>query len=320
MSNPLPVFVQVILPLALVWGVGFLARRLLHLDPKPFSRAGLYLFTAPLIFVRLMESTITGEEAGRISLVVLLLVVVLWLLSAGLGRLLGLSSQDRSAFQLVSIFINAVNYGFPATLLALGQDGLERAVVFAVGHALLNNTVGVYIAARGKAGGVGQTLRQVLRIPMIYAVLLALFFRLIGFDFTGTVSLGGTEIPLLPSVYRAFEILAEGAIPVFLLVLGLQLGGRDQGLGAARITWPMLVAGVSRLIISPAVAWGLALLVGLEGLAARVVILEAAMPSAVLGVILATEFEARPRFVTKVVVGTTLLSMVTLTLLLSTWG
>jgi hypothetical protein len=46
----------------------------------------------------------------------------------------------------------------------------------------------------------------------------------------------------------------------------------------------------------------------------------AAMPSAVLMVILAIEFDARPRFVSTVVAGTTLASMVTLTVLLSLWG
>lgn len=320
MSNLIPVFVQVILPLALVWGVGFLTRRVLKLDPKPFARAGLYLLTAPLIFTSLMESSITAGEAGQISLVVLLLVLGLWLLSTGLAWLLRLPPQERSAFQLVSIFINTVNYGFPATLLALGEAGLERAVVFAVGHALLNNTLGVYIAARGKAGGVGQALRQVLRIPMVYAVVLALLFRVTGVTFTGTVSLAGVEIPLLPSIYRAIELMAQGAIPVFLLVLGMQLGGNlkaEAGALATRSRWAMGLASGIRLLVSPVMAWGLTRLVGLTGIAAQAAVLEAAMPSAVLTVILATEFDAQPQFVTRVVVATTLLSMVTLTVLLS---
>lgn len=321
MQNPIPVFVQVILPLAIVWGAGFAARRWLRLDPRPFSRAGLYLMTAPLIFVNLMESSIRADEASRIILVVLLLVGLLWLLSFTLARLLRLSPQDSSAFQLVSVFINAVNFGFPAVLLAMGEAGLERAVVFAVVHATLNNTLGGYIAARGKAGGIGQALRQVLRIPMVYAVLLALFFRLVGFSFSGTISLGSSEIPLLPSIYRAIELLAQGAIPVFLLVLGMQLGApREAGTITTRISKPMLLAGGLRLIVSPLLAWALTTLVGLQGIAARAIILEAAMPSAVLSVILSTEFDTQPRFVTRVVVGTTLFSMITLTILLSIWG
>ncbi len=322
MTNLLPIFVQVILPVALVWGIGFLGRRLLHLDPKPLSRAGLYLLTPAVIFVALMDSQITAAESGRIIAAVVLLAVGLFLLSSLLARLLGLAGEERSAFLLSSIFINAVNYGFPTVLLALGSAGLERAAVFAVGHAFLSNTAGAYIAARGRAGGAREALRQVLGIPMFYAVALATILRLVGFSFSGTVSIGGMEIALLPSVYQAIKFLAQAAIPVFMLVLGMQLGEQMSGTrqpSTPRSILAMSLAGVSRLVISPLLAWGLTVLLGLQGLAARTTILEAAMPGAVITVILAIEFNAKPRFVTTVVVWTTLASMVTLTLLLSLW-
>lgn len=322
MTNPLPVFVEVILPLALVWGAGFLARRLLRVDPRPFSRVGLYLLTPSLIFTKLMESDLAAGTAGRIALVVLLLALLLGLLSLGLTWLLRLGPEERSAFLLPTIFVNAVNYGFPVTLLALGESGLQWAVVFAICHATLSNTAGAYIAVQGQAGGLGRTLRRVSRIPMIYAVLLALIFRATHVFFTGTVSLWGLEIALLPSLYGAIQRLAQAAIPTFLLVLGMQLGnqGREQPSAPHPFDPSLVLLSLTRLVISPALAWGLTLLVGLEGIAARVTILEAAMPSAVLTVILATEFQTRPRFVARAVVVTTLLSMLTLTILLSLWG
>jgi predicted permease len=322
MANPLPVFVEVILPLALVWGAGFLARRFLQVDPAPFSRVGLYLLTPSLIFTKLMESDIAAATAGRIALVVLLLAVLLGLFSLGLAWLLRLSPEDRSAFLLPCIFINAVNYGFPVTLLALGEAGLEWAVVFAVCHATLSNTLGAYIAVQGHTSGIRRALRQVLRIPLVYAVLLALILRAANVSFTGTFSLWGLEIPLLPSLYSAVQRIAQAAIPIFMLVLGMQLGNpvNEESPPRRRMDASLVLLSVTRLIVSPALAWGLTLLVGVQGLAARATILEAAMPSAVLTVILATEFQTRPRYVARAVVVTTLLSMLTLTLLLSLWG
>ncbi|MBN1483300.1 MAG: AEC family transporter [Chloroflexia bacterium] len=322
MKSPLPVFVEVILPLALVWGAGFAGRRWLRLSPQPLARLGLYLLTAPLIFKSLLESSIQAKEAGRILLLVVLLAGLLWLLAIAVARLLRLSPEDSSALALVSMLINTVNYGFPVTLLALGQVGLDRAVVFAVGHAVLGNTVGAYIAARGRAGGARQALGQVLRIPMLYAVLLALICRATGFTFEGAISLGDVQIALWPSVYKAVELLAQGSIPIFLLVLGMQLGNGAVFAGdpAERpLLVPMLLAGGLRLVVSPLLAWGLTWLLGLSGVAAQAAILEAAMPSAVLTVILSTEFNVQPRFVTAVVVGTTLCSIVSLTVLLSLW-
>ncbi len=320
MINPIPVFVQVILPLALVWVVGYLGRRLLRLDPQPFSRAGLYLLTPAVIFTTLMDSKITAGEGVRIIAVVVLLTISLWIVSWLQTRLFKLDPQESSAFVLSSVFINAVNYGFPVALLALGQTGLERAAVFAVAHAFLSNTCGAYIAASGQAGGVRATLGKVARIPMLYAVALAVGLRTFGITFTQPFQLASLEIPFLPSIYQAIKLLSQAAIPVFMLVLGMQLGnngGKDPA--SPRLLWPTVAASVTRLLISPALAWGIATLIGLQGMALRATVLEAAMPSAVLNVILSIEFNTRPKFVSTMVVVTTLASMVTLTLLLSVW-
>lgn len=322
MANPIPVFIEVILPLALVWAVGYVARRFLKLDPRPFARAGLYLLTPTIIFVSLMDSEITLAEGGRVILLVGVLAIVLWLVAWGQARLLRLSPEDSSAFLLTSIFINSVNYGFPAVLLALGTEGLAWATFFAVGHALLANTAGGYIAARGRGGNVKQTLLAVLRIPMLYAVVLALVLRLAGVSLAVPFVIGGVRVALLPAVYQSIKLLAQSAVPIFMLVLGMQLAGNggQETPGAKLPVGAMVLAGVNRLIVSPLLAWGLVLLLGIEGVAGQATIMEAAMPSAVLTVILAIEFDTRPRFVSAVVVGTTLASIVTLTLLLSLWG
>lgn len=319
LTRLLSVFVEVILPLSVIWGVGYLGRRFLQLDPKSFSRAGLYLLTPTVIFTSLMSSQITAQEGIRIILAVFLLTGSLWVLSSLQARMLHLSAEAKSAFLLSSIFINTVNYGFPVVYLAFGQLGMERAAIFAVGHAVLCNTIGAYIAVQGHTRDVRQALRQMFRIPMLYSVLLALLLRLAGVSLSGNQYIGAVEIPLIRSLYTSIQMLAQAAVPLFMLVLGMQLGnfGGKDAFSSRHNKWPATLAGFTRLIISPALAWGFALLLGLEALAARVTILEAAMPSAVLTVILATEFETQPRFVTTVVAGTTLFSMITLTILLS---
>jgi predicted permease len=155
---------------------------------------------------------------------------------------------------------------------------------------------------------------------MLYAVALAILLRALGITLTQPFLVAGVEIPLLPSIYQAVKLLSQAAIPVFMLVLGMQLGnngGKEAALSG--LFWPTVAASVTRLLLSPAIAWGIATLVGLQGIALRAAVLEAAMPSAILNVILAIEFNARPKFVSMVVVVTTLASMVTITLLLSLW-
>lgn len=316
MADLLDIFLRVLLPLTVVWGAGFLARRLFRLDPRPFSRLALYFLAPSIVFVLLMETQVTAGEAGRIFLSVVLLFAVVLLFSWGIGRLVRLPPPEHSGYVLSSLLINSTNYGFPVVLLAFGTAGLERATIFAVGAALLANSLGVYVAARGHAGGTKEALKQVLRVPLVYGVVLALLLRLAGCQGGDAFLLGGRQIGWLTSLYRGVKLLSQAAIPVFSLVLGMQLAADER----MRFSWRMLLAGVTRLVLSPLVAWGLVRLLGLSGLSAQVTILEAAMPTAVISVILSTEFDAAPRFVSTVVVGTTVASLFTLTLVLHLLG
>jgi hypothetical protein len=81
---------------------------------------------------------------------------------------------------------------------------------------------------------------------------------------------------------------------------------------------PRLLLGVSavRLLLSPLIAWGLVSVFQVSGTAAQVTILEAAMPTAVLASILATQYEVEPEFVSGAILLTTLISPLTLTPLL----
>ena len=75
-----------------------------------------------------------------------------------------------------------------------------------------------------------------------------------------------------------------------------------------------------RLLAGPLIAIGIALALGLGGPAWKAGILEAAMPSAVLTIVLATEYDVEPALVTTGVTMTTLLSPLTLTPLLAFLG
>jgi hypothetical protein len=97
-----------------------------------------------------------------------------------------------------------------------------------------------------------------------------------------------------------------------LLLLGMQLSGNGR---RAHIGLLGLVA-VMRLVVSPLIAWGLTASFGLPAAAVQAGILEAAMPSAVLNSILATQYDVEPDFVSSAILVTTLLSPLTLTPLL----
>jgi hypothetical protein len=77
------------------------------------------------------------------------------------------------------------------------------------------------------------------------------------------------------------------------------------------------IATTIRLVISPILAFGLARLLGMEGVALGVGVMMAGMPTAVNTTILAIEFDTRPQLVVSTVVVSSFASLITLSVLLS---
>ncbi len=292
------VLVNIILPILLMAGLGFLLDRWLDLDIHTLSRVTFYLLSPCLAFSSLSTTQLDRRVLFQMAAVAMLVVLALWLAASWATRALKWQGADRSAFLLTVLFMNTGNYGLPLNLFAFGETGLALAIVFFVTISLLTNTFGVYIAARGHADS-REALRRVLRVPIGYAVLLGLLVNV-------------TALPVPTSVARATHLLGQAAVPVMLLVLGMQLAR-----AAIKTEWgPITAATLLRLLASSGLAILLVRLIGLQGVAAKVAIVQASMPTAVITTILATEFDTRPEFVTGTVFVSTLASVLTLTVLL----
>ncbi|MDY7040438.1 MAG: AEC family transporter [Chloroflexota bacterium] len=299
MTILLSIFQTNILPIFVVIGMGYALERVLRLEVKSISRMAFYTLAPCLAFSSLVKSRIDGDELGLIAVFVTLNAVAVGILTWAAARILHLSRSVESALLLSTMFVNAGNYGIPLNFFAFGEAGQVRAVMYLVVSATLANTIGVYLAARGRAT-VRQALLGLVKVPLIYAVLLA-----------GAVRFGGATIP--DPLFRAIDLVGQASVPVFLLILGMQLAQtsltRDLG--------TIGLATFIRLIVAPALAFGLAIALGLYGVARQTMIVEASTPTAVTSAILALEFDARPDLVTSVVFLSTLLSPLTLTVVIA---
>lgn len=302
MIELLRLFSDNILPILLAAGAGFLIRRTLHIDPRPISQATFYVFSPALVFTLLVTTGILVEDILRMMGFAAVLIGLMGLLSWLVARALRLDGGLGAAFMLSTTFMNAGNYGMSVNKFAFGDLGLAWASLFFVTSAMMTNAVGVYIATVGRRSPL-HALVGLARVPAVYAIPLGLLVRT-----------QGIELPL--ALWRPIDLLASATVPSMLLILGMQMG--VSGLPPQR----GLLAGASamRLLLSPALAWALAPVFGLEGIGLQVGVLEAAMPSAVLSTIIAIEFGVEPGFVTGAVLATTLLSPFVLTPLIAWLG
>ncbi len=302
MSGLFTLFFNNLFPILLSAGIGFALAKFLKINPRPLSQVIFYVFSPILVFKLISGSQLSNSDILRTLLFAIILMVFVGAITWAIGGMLKLDRKTLAAVLITSMFMNAGNYGLPLTKFAFGEAALAFASVFFVINAMFTNTVGIVIASSGSQS-VLNAVKGLIKFPAIYALVLGVIFLQFGWK--------------LPSgLDRSVTLLSDAAIPCMLVLLGMQLVNiRLNG----RAT-PLVLTGSMRLLIAPLLAFGLTRLFHMSGPSYQAVVLEAAMPVAVLTTILATEFDAEPSFVTAAVLVTTLLSPFTLTPLLAFLG
>jgi hypothetical protein len=300
------IFATAILPIVAISVVGFVLGRFREIDPGPLNTVTVYVLAPALVFHSLATTTLAVGTLVEVAVGVVAYIAAMIVLAEGVGRLVGGTTTGVSAIVLVSAFPNSGNFGIPVSEFAFGETGRATAVLFLTVQSVLMYTVGVYIAARGNSEGALAGVRRVFTVPLVYAVLAALGMRALELvPPTGTTAM------------TTLKLVGDSAIPVMLLILGLQLAETDYGAALRQIG----LATVLKIGVAPIVAAGIALVIGFtDPTVGRVFVLESAMPAAITPLILLVEFGEGDvggvpveSFVSTVVLVTTLVSLPVLT-------
>ncbi|MDO3410795.1 AEC family transporter [Saccharibacillus sp. CPCC 101409] len=293
---------HVFLPLSFPVVAGILLRRFRGLDTKPLSVLSLYVLSPSIIFSTLIGARVSASDVGITVSFGLLNLLAMWGVSVLLGRLLKLGDAEKAGLTLVSSFTNCVNYGLPLVLLAFGQAGLDKAAVYVVMQIVIVNTIGVFFAARSQFS-IKRAGLAMLKLPALYVAALAGVLRL-------------AEVTLPPSVHTGVNLLSGAYSPVVLVILGAQMIGAAPGAWQPNLQKAFRAGLALRLLIAPLLSWLILLALGAEPLLLGVLLVLASMPTAVNAVILAEQFGASPKFVSRCILWTTMASFILLPLLL----
>lgn len=291
-------FLEVIGPTFLLVAAGYLLGRLGKLPAWPFAKLSFWLLSPALIFETLRTAQLPAKEAGLVALFVLVHYGLMFLLSLPLGRKLSPADPlGRRTTSLLLTFGNCGNLGLPILLFAYGPRAVDVGVIFLATNTVLLATLGVGIASwQGRLTPV--FLRNVLLVPWPYAVALGVIVR---------ISRAWPE-----ALARASSLLSQAAIPVFLLLLGLELASADL----KAVAKPAVLVALARLSLASLLAWLLAPHFTADPLVRRSLVIEGSVPSAVNAYILAAQYRLRPDLASTALLLSTLLSPGTLSLTL----
>jgi predicted permease len=317
------ILLDILLPILVMVALGAWLRWRFAVDLVTLTKLNIYLFVPAFVFQKVATSTLPWSDMAGVVAITLIQVATLGLIVWGIGRALRVNRKTLAAVALAVMFYNSGNYGLPLAQLAypgngaghvngaasLKDGGAVQAFVVMVQN-VLTFTVGLTIAASAGSRGFGHALVKILRLPVLYILVAALAARL-------WLDAGAPSRRLPALIAKPTEFLADGLVPVALVTLGAQLASRPR--------WPrwrpVSLVLFLRLIFGPiqmiGMLWTLHQLhwgpLDLWPWPAELLILTAAVPTAVNTLLLTLELDGDAALAADCVFWTTVFSCVTIT-------
>jgi malate permease and related proteins len=290
---------NVVLPVAIIVLVGVVAGRQLPIDVASLTKITLYVFAPALAADAMYRAQLGAGDATRIFIAFSLTTLALYVLSRVAARVTGQDVSERKSLIATTIFPNSGNFGLSLTVLALGQEGLERGFVTFAASALFVFGLGPgLVSGQGVRNGIVTTLR----LPMIWALAVG-------------VALRAGDVSLPTGIEDGLHLLAGAAIPTLLITLGLQISRQKFAVFPSDVT-----ATGMRLIGGPLAAYLAGRAIGLDQLALQVLVLQCATPTAVNALLITAEFGGDARKAARVVVLSSLVCFVTIPIVMTLMG
>ena len=286
--------INVMGPVVAVVGLGWLAGTRLHFDIATLSRAAFWVIGPLFVLDVFADAELERETVWRLTAGGLAAMAIGAALASVVAGPLGLTKSRRSAAVMTSSYGNVGNAGLAICAFAFGEDAIPAAAVLMVVINGMGILLGVSLAS-AQAQGFGAAFRRALTTPMTLAAIGAIALNALGVTF-----------PL--AIDRTIGLVGGALIPVMLLTLGMQLS-QDFSFQAEV---DLGLVAVSKLAVVPLAAAAIGMALGLEGQTLGVLVIQSAMPPAVFTAVVAMEFNLEAQRVTGIVLGTTLLALVTI--------
>lgn len=209
---------------------------------------------------------------------------------------LKMKTQNKKVLWFAFSFSNAAYMGFPLIQGLFGDEGMIYASAFATVFNIIVWSVG-YAIMSGEMG-MRQIAKSVAKSPVTYAVLLGLILYL-------------CRIPLPDVIRQPISSIGSTTTPLSMIIIGVMIAeSRLKSILANKEIW---ITAVVRLVLIPAVTFGIFYLFGIGGMVGSVILIQAACPTAATTSVLAAQFNHDESIGAGTVVITTICSIATLT-------
>ncbi|HMV39210.1 AEC family transporter [Plasticicumulans sp.] len=275
----------IVFPVFAIAAVGALWGRRHRPDMSVVNRLNVEVFAPALVFWALADKPLDFDLYRDLAIGGIAVVLGSGLLLWPFVRLAGI---DARTFIPPMMFNNSGNMGIPLALFAFGETALQAAVVLFIIEMVLHFTVGLYILDHRTRPW------RLLKMPMIQATIAGL-----------ACSAFGLTLPA--PLANTIKLMGQVSIPLLLFALGVRLldvNLRDWKLGTAGAFAGPLAGVASLWLVLPWLA--------LDEAQFPQLLIFAALPPAVLNVLVAEQYRQEPERVASIVLIGNLGSLVVL--------
>ena len=304
--------ISAVLPVFGIMGVGFWLRRKGWLTAdadESLMRLTINLLLPSLIF----DSVLSNAALRRPDNLLLPPLLGYGMVAVGMGVarcFTGLAGVQTKAEQRTFVLVAGLqNYSYltiPLCLSLFGSGTTGVLFVHNVGTDMAMWTLGVAVLS---GQGIGGGWKRIVNAPLI-ALVLALVLNFMGawFHPPGPVLIAGNI------VLMGIHGLGQSAIPMALVLIGAIVADHFDEARGGKAVRVVLASSVVRLGVMPVLFLLLVKFFPCSPDLKRVLVLQGAMPSATLPIVLAKHYGGDARVAVQVVLGTSLLGIITIPL------
>lgn len=263
--------------------------------------------TLPALVFSSLSHAIIYLEYALLALLMVAAELISLILAWAVGKRLHLENAQMGAFMLTSAFGSSsfLGYALISQVFPGNIDTMTEAVIISeVGLVPVLFTVGTMVAiyyGRTDLDSKGRLLATTsfFKSPLFFSLIAGVLWSTLKLPVEGT---------LITPIFNFLEVLSSANTFLVAMTVGVLL----HFSGMREILWVILFAVLIKLILKPLMVWVPTLAMDLQDWQMQVLVLEAAMPSALLTVVFAKTYGCDAKLASKLIFSTLVASGITI--------
>lgn len=291
-----------ILSIIIMIALGYILKRIDFLsvdNVDTLNNIVIYIMLPSMIFSALYTADLSMiSSLGILPFVILASSFLTGIISYFILKRFNLSDKMLWSVLVTIMIANTGFMGYPISIGVYGSEGFLRAIFCDMATSVIFLILSFALVL--KFGGSPKTaVKKIAFFPPLWAIILGILLNI-------------THISIGPVLENTVNYLGNGTIPLIMLSLGISI---DFG-GIKRSKNMIIFTSIMKLLIFPLIAFFIVSHLGLLDLQFKIPIIEAAMPSGMLSLVLAITYKLDYELTSDCILINTVISLVTLPVIL----